>query len=36
MLTDLAMKRKVELKVSACKLRDTGQNIFSDKYAVIG
>lgn len=36
MLTDLAIKRKVKLKVSACKLRDKGQNNFSDKYAVIG
>lgn len=36
MLTDFAIKRKVELKVSACKLRDAGQNIFSDIYAVIG
>lgn len=35
-LIDLTIKWKMELKVSACKLRLIGENIFNDKYAVIG
>jgi len=36
MQTNTTIKRKVKLKVHACKLRQVGQNIFSVKYTVMG